>query len=104
MEKLKSLDPELKRFLVNLGSEQRSSLKWDLLDYLLTLKPKACAGVPIESVKLMLLYWKYDILESDEGLGTLIHICKALDPGKTAEILAKNDLKELAERIRAESR
>lgn len=100
MEKLKSMDPELKRFLVNVGSEQRSSLKWDLLGYLLTLKPKACAAAPIESVKLMLLYWKHDMLESDEGLGTLIEICKALDPEKTAEILAKNGLNELAERIK----
>jgi hypothetical protein len=100
MEKLKSIDPELKRFLVNLRSEQRSSLKWDLLGYLLTLKPKACATAPIESVKLMLLYWKHDMLESDEGLGTLIEICKALDPEKTAEILAKNGLNELAERVK----
>ncbi|RLG44261.1 MAG: hypothetical protein DRN90_04660 [Thermoproteota archaeon] len=100
MEKLKSLDPELKRLLVNLGSEQRSLLKWDLLGYLLTLKPKACAGAPIESVKLMLLYWKYDLLETDEGLGTLIEICKTLDSSKTAEILAKNGLSELAERIK----
>lgn len=100
MERLKSLDPELKRFLVNLGSEQRSSLKWDLLGYLLTLKPKACAEAPIESVKLMLLFWKYDLLEGDEGLGTLIEICKALDPEKTAEILAKNGLQELAEKVK----
>lgn len=97
---IKSLSPDLKQSLVKLSLEKKRSLKQDLLDYLLTLKPKDCSKAPIESVKLMLLYWKHDLLESDEGLGTLIEICKALNPEKTAELLAKNDLEELAKLIK----
>lgn len=85
--------------LERLRPEERRELSTKLIDHLLSLGSKESRKVPTEFIKLVLIHWQRDELETGEGLGALIKAFGAVDPGKAAELLKEVGLRDVAERL-----
>jgi hypothetical protein len=77
--------------------EKRKGLVTPLIDI---LRSGNASKLPSSTANLLLHYWQYDKLESDEGFQKLLEAAYTIEPEQTVELLSNAGLGDVAKELK----